>query len=174
MLGSTAGGLFWMFRQLERSENTARGMNLVFEPQIKGDGGLMFLTPTAGTATGLFTLQSAIPPCNVTLTGPAKTVSATDGALIFNLDLKTGASPPDRRVGTLVGTTFIDSTQVAVCNGETKITPAPGTGWQWLLYPVTTNPLDVSADGKTIEANLTQTVTNARTVHNFKFTAMRE
>ena len=24
MLGSTAGGLFWMFRYLERSENTAR------------------------------------------------------------------------------------------------------------------------------------------------------
>ncbi|MEO1474464.1 MAG: alpha-E domain-containing protein, partial [Pseudomonadota bacterium] len=24
MLGKTAGGLFWMFRYLERSENTAR------------------------------------------------------------------------------------------------------------------------------------------------------
>lgn len=159
---------------IQRGDNTARAVDLIFEPQLEGDGGLLFLTPTAGTATGLFTLESSIPPCTVTLTGPAKAVSANDGALIFNLDLKTGGTPPDRRVGTLTGTTFIDSTQVAVCNGQTTVTPAPSTGWAWLLYPVTTNPLDVSADGKTISANLIQAVPNARTVHNFSFTAMRE
>ncbi|MEW6684217.1 MAG: Ig-like domain-containing protein [Nitrospirota bacterium] len=160
---------------VQSSEYTARGTDLVFEPQ--GDtaaGGVLFLAPIAGSANGLSTLRSTIPPCTTTITGPTTTVSATDGALIFNLDLKTSAATPDRRVGTLVGTTFIDSTQVATCNGQTTTTPAPGTGWQWLLYPVTTNPLDVSPDGKTIAANFTQTATNTRTVHNFSYTAMRE
>jgi hypothetical protein len=160
---------------VQSGDNTARAINLVFEPLGGTElGGLLFLRPTGGIADGLFRLQSTIPPCNVTITGPAKAVADTDGALSFNLDLKTPLGPPDRRLGNLVGTTFIDSTQVAVCNGQTTVTAAPSTGWPWLLYPVTTNPIDVSADGKTISANFTQTVTNARTVHNFSFTAMRE
>lgn len=42
------------------------------------------------------------------------------------------------------------------------------------MFPLSTNPLSVAADGKTIEANVTINTPNARTVHDFRFTAMRE
>lgn len=157
----------------QSGDNLASATALEFEPQ-SDFGPLRFLTSTAGTASGLFTLQSTTPPCSVTITGPAKTVSETDGSLSFGLDLKWGPQPPDRKVRTLVGTSFIDSTQVAVCDGTTTTTAAPGTGWQWLLYPTTTDPFDVSADGKTISANFVQTFPNTRVVHTFNFSAMRE
>jgi hypothetical protein len=161
----------------ERSESTVRATDLVFEPQ--GDvattaaSGKLFLKTIAGNANGLFTSQSL--GCNQTVTGPSRAVSVADGALIFNLDLKTfAAPPPDRKASVLVGITSIDSTQVDVCDDKTIVTPKPRTGWTWLDFPTQTNPLDVAVDGKTIEANVTISGTNARTIHNFKFTAMRE
>lgn len=158
---------------LASSEYTARATDLIFEPQIEGPT-LLHLAPTAGSARGLFTAQSTNPPCNTTITGPPKDVSPIDGALSFNLDLKSAIVPPDRKVSLLFGTTFIDSTVVTVCNGTTTTAAAPSTGWAWLLYPVTEQGLDVSADGKTIATNFTQTAGSSRTVHNFSFTAMRE
>lgn len=162
---------------IQRADNTSRGVDLVFEPPGDHAGGPMLLSVTGGRANGLFTLQSSVPPCNVTLTGPTQAVSndRTVAALWFNPDLKDVLSPvPDRKVVLLTGTTFIDSTQVAVCNGQTTVTPAPSTGWPWLIFPLTTNPLNVSADGKAIEANVTINMPPARTIHTFKFTAMRE
>lgn len=162
---------------IQRADNTSRGVDLVFEPRSDHAGGPMIMSVTEGRANGLFTLQSTVPPCNVTITGPTQAVSndRTVAALWFNPDLKDVVSPvPDRKVVVLTGTTFIDSTQVAVCNGQTTVTPAPSTGWPWLIFPLTTNPLNVSADGKAIEANVTIAVPFARTIHNFKFTAMRE
>ena len=89
--------------------------------------------------------------------------------------MKEPESPvPDRKVLLLTGITFIDSTEVTRCNGNTLVTPQPSYGWLWLGLPLNTNPLDVSADGKSIEANVTINAPAGRTVHNFKFTAMRE
>lgn len=161
-----------------RSTNTARAVDLVFEPPSDFAGGPMLLSVTAGSANGLLTLSSTLPPCNGSITGPTKTVAGagTVAAIGFNLDLRDLLSTtPDRKVGLLSGTTFIDSTQVMTCNGTTTTTAAPSTGWPWLLFPTTTNPLDVSTDGRRVEANVTINVPPfARTVHNFSFTAMRE
>ena len=52
MLGSTANGLFWMFRQLERSENTARmietGFRMALTRQASGQNEWASIVRTAG------------------------------------------------------------------------------------------------------------------------------
>lgn len=52
MLGSTANGLFWMFRQLERSENTARlietGFRMALTRQASGQNEWASVVRTAG------------------------------------------------------------------------------------------------------------------------------
>lgn len=156
---------------------TVRATDLVFDPPADFQGGPMMLTVASGMASGLFTTRSVVPPCTTTITGPTTAIVSGDvGTIGFNLDVKDLLSqPPDRKVGLLQGVKFIDSTQVAVCNGQTTVTPAPSTGWAWLNFPTPTNPLDVASDGKTIEANVTIVVPpTGRTIHNFKFTAMRE
>jgi hypothetical protein len=161
---------------ITRGDNTSSATQVVFEPPADYAGGPMTLSVTGGAASGLFNFTSAIPRCEVTLTGPTTAINGGDvGALWFNLDLKQPISPaPDRKVLLAQGVKFIDSTQVAICNGERTVTPAPATGWAWLNFPLITNPMDVSADGRSIRANVTIPAGPARTVHNFNFTAMRE
>ncbi|MEE2525540.1 alpha-E domain-containing protein [Hyphobacterium sp. HN65] len=52
MLGKTASGLYWMFRQLERSENTARlidaGFRMALTRQASGQGEWASIVRTAG------------------------------------------------------------------------------------------------------------------------------
>ena len=157
---------------------TARAVDVVLEPPADYKGlGPMTLAAASGTASGLQNVTTLIPPCNTTITGRATLIGAADvGAVWFNLDLKPSGSPPlpSREVLNLQGISFIDSTSVTVCSGQTTTTPAPSTAWAWLLFPLTTHPLSVAADGKTIEANVTINAANARTAHNFRFTAMRE
>lgn len=155
---------------------TSRATDVMFEPPSPYLGGTMTLAVTGGTASGLHTLTSTTPPCNITITGPAKAIRSGDtGLLWFNLDLRHPAFPTqDRKVVLLKGITFIDSTSVAICNGNRTETPAPSTGWTWLLLPLVTHPLNVSTDGRSIEANVTIPFPNARTVHSFRFSAMRE
>ncbi len=153
----------------------AQVQNVVFEPQGSFAGTLMLAT-TAGEASGRYVTHSASPVCDVTLTGPTKAVSATDGMLWLQLGLDAEGIPSaDRNVTSLLGTTFIDTTSHGVC-------PALGldqtqtflNAWAWLLYPLLTNPLSVSDDGRTIEGNLTEVQGDVRTIHTFTFTAMRE
>ncbi len=163
---------------ISSGELTARAVNVVLDPPADYQGlWAMTLAATNGTASGLLTLTTLAPPCHATITGRATLFGPADvGAVWFNLDLKQPGSPlpPSREVVNLQGMSFIDSTSVTVCSGQITTTPAPSTAWAWLMFPLITNPLSVAADGKTIEANVTINVANARTVHNFKFTAMRE
>ena len=152
----------------------AQAQNLVFEPQASFPGMLM-LAATAGEANGRYVVHSTSPVCDVDITGPTKTVSATDAMLWLRLGLDAEGLPADRGVVNLLGTTFINSTSHGVC-------PAAGidetvvfqNAWSWLLYPLLTNPLSVSDDGRRIAGNLTESVPGARIVHTFTFTAMRE
>lgn len=157
-------------------ELSAQATGLVFERQ--GDGaffaGRIAFTPSAGVASGFLASRGVIPPCSTTITGPPHAVSPNDGFLLFGLDLE--LSPPlvpDRRVNVFRGNTAIKSTSRSVCPGVDQ-TGSVMNGWAWLAYPLGTNPLEVSADGRTIEADLTLTAEFSRTVHKFKFTAMRE
>tara|TARA_R110002096_G_scaffold176057_1_gene352066 strand:- start:457 stop:1398 length:942 start_codon:yes stop_codon:yes gene_type:complete len=56
MLGRTASGLFWMFRQLERSENTARlveaGMRMSLTRAAAGENEWASIVMTAGASDG--------------------------------------------------------------------------------------------------------------------------
>lgn len=159
---------------VQRGDNTARAVDLLFEAPNDYAGGWLLLSVTGGSASGLFTFESTVPPCQVTITGPTK--SATAGGTIamiqLNLDLNEPTGP-NRKVTVLSGITFIDSTSVAVCNGETTVTQT-SVGWVWLGLPLITNPLDVSVDGRTMQADVTISVSDVRTVHRFTFTAMRE
>ncbi len=116
-----------------------------------------------------------MPPCDITITGPSTAIAPTDGILWLGLDLDLGPSlPPSRSVSVLTGSTLISSTSNGICSGVSNTTTFPNS-WAWLLYPLETNPLAVSDDGRSIEANLTQTAaSSAPTVHTIKLTAMRE
>lgn len=120
--------------------------------------------------------------CTTTFTMPDKTIvpgaaAGANGNLDFNLDLDLGFSdlggePPDRKTITLQGFSSMATTTTIVCPGGTTATTGEQS-WEWLkvndpsLY-------SVSADGQTIEGNLTsvQGTTTVRSV--WKFTAMRE
>ena len=47
--------------------------------------------------------------------------------------------------------------------------------WAWLLYPLATNPLSVSDDGRKIEGRVVETdASGGRTIHTLTLTAQRE
>lgn len=98
---------------------TARAVDVVLDPPADHQGlGPMTLAATGGTASGLHTAATIIPPCQATITGRATLFGPADvGAVWFNLDLKQPGSPllPSREVLTLQGISFIDSTSVTVC-----------------------------------------------------------
>ena len=154
----------------------AAASDLVFENQ-----GILFdrmlFGSNAGNASGQSVIRQASPRCETTITGPTSPVSGTDGMLTLRPDLEGTVFPlVDRSVGMLAGTTAITSTSVAVC-------PDLGinerrtflNSWAWLLYPLATNPLSVSDDGRKIEGRVVETdASGGRTTHTLTLTAQRE
>jgi len=153
----------------------ATATGVVLEVQSSGFGlDRVHLAAVAGTASGLATSHGVVPPCTVTITGPPKAISPTDAFVEFGLDLEIPELPSDRGVRLLQGITFIDSTSHAVCTPGGDETRTVTNAWSWLAYPLATNPLSISSDGRTLEADLTLSDDVTRQVHRFRFTALRE
>ena len=132
------------------------------------------LRPIGGIASGAGAVSTMSTGCNATITAPATPIAPTDALLMVGLDLKSWAPlPHDRRVGTAFGATSILTTSHVVCPGLIQ-NGSVTTGWQWLGPPVATLRFDVSADGRTIELNHTESAPGAQSVHTFRFTAQRE
>ena len=70
MLGRTAGGLFWMFRYLERSENMARlmdaGQQLALTRRNEADGEWESILTTVGAHNGFFERHEEVSAAAVT------------------------------------------------------------------------------------------------------------
>jgi uncharacterized alpha-E superfamily protein len=90
MLGKTAGGIFWMFRYLERSENTARlidaGFRMSLTRSLAGEDEWSSVLTTAGTRNAYFERHDAIDPGNVIdfmlrdRSNPSSVMAVIDGA----------------------------------------------------------------------------------------------
>ena len=154
----------------------ADAKDLVFENRGVLFGRMQFGT-SAGSASGRSVIRQASPRCETTITGPTSPVFSTDGMLAVTPDLEGTVFPlVDRSVGMLSGTTAITSTSVGVCPdlgiNETRTFL---NSWAWLLYPLATNPLSVSDDGRKIESRVVETdASGGRTTHTLTLTAQRE
>ncbi len=69
MLGKTAGGLFWMFRYLERSDNVGRlidaGLNIALTPSADGDDVWQSVLATAGALETYRDRHNTLEPAQV-------------------------------------------------------------------------------------------------------------
>ena len=135
-------------------------------------GAATFAT-TAGTASGISRSKSTL-PCDISITGPAQSVGASDGFMWLGLDLDLApVAAPTRYLSVLQGLTAIESTSDSVCLGQ-HVVRTFMNAWNWLAFPVLSHPLAVSEDGKTIEADFTEAQEGMRATHTLRFTAMRE
>ena len=135
--------------------------------------GIIYFETTGGNATGSQT--TPLGECSITSGGALRPITKhaiPDGRLDYSLDLHLGLGEnPDRDVLTASGSTELFTTTIFRCPDFTQTTSG-NQSWGWLDHSSTN--LTVSADGQTIEGNISETSPIGVRKTIFKFTAKRE
>jgi hypothetical protein len=153
----------------------ASAVQLKYEVKTNVPGRLYFET-TGGSATGSQTTQ--IGDCTITATAGQRVIARRDipdSNLDYNLDLDMGdGRGSDREIVTLTGGTTISTQNTIQCSDFNQSSTAD-QAWIWLTRVNPTNTFFISADGQTMEANISEPhPAGGSTRLIFKFTAKRE
>jgi hypothetical protein len=161
--------------QNDTTTQLASAVQLKYEVKTNIPGRLYFET-TAGSATGSSHTDAG--GCTLTSTAGQRVIvkrDSPDGLLDYNLDLDMGdGRGSNRDIVTLFGATVIGTQNKIECPNFNQ-TGTADQSWIWLQRPTPTNIFTVSADGQTIEANVSEPhPAGGFTKVIFKFTSKRE